>query len=178
MSTVTNHDSRLWGLLEKGKLADLSQFHEPGFFDELPLFSRRADVDFLVDTDESANGILLSFALRYLKSVVAFEEHRRGYFAAITIWTPIDETIVPNLFAWCGSVRELARRLSVTDRSTEAARKVKKLLPKHAQAGPFVVLTDTAAVDDMRRVFITFAKPPYEGFVNWRTFQESATDAR
>jgi hypothetical protein len=103
---------------------------------------------------------------------------RRGYFAAITIWTPIDEVIVPRLFAWCGSVRELARRLSLTDRPTEAARQVKKLLPKRALADRFVVLTDTAAVDDMRRVFITFATPPYEGFANWQSFRKSATDAR
>ena len=84
MIDTDNYESRLWRLLEKGKLADLSQFHRPGFFDEVPLYSRESDVDFLPD-DETANEVLLGFALKFLKSVIAYEQHRSGYFAAITV---------------------------------------------------------------------------------------------
>src|SRR5437762_4130479 len=89
MSKTTNnandYESRLWRLLEKEKLADLSQFHRHGFFDEVPLYSRESDISFLPGDKDEASAILLRFALKYLKSVVAYEEHQTGYFAAITV---------------------------------------------------------------------------------------------
>ena len=54
MNNGNNYESRLWGLLEEEKLADLSQFHQRGFFDEVPLYSREADIDFLGDGKKTA----------------------------------------------------------------------------------------------------------------------------
>ena len=44
-----NYDAKLWDLLEKRKLGNLSQFHQQGFFDEFPLCTRKSDVEFLPD---------------------------------------------------------------------------------------------------------------------------------
>jgi hypothetical protein len=46
------------------KLADLSQFHRRGAFDEVPLFSRECDITFLPQEGNGASEILLRFALK------------------------------------------------------------------------------------------------------------------
>ena len=87
MIKKTNYDSVLWKILEKGRLADLSQYHASPIFEEVPLYSRLSDISFLADllTDE-ANQILLEFSLKFLNSVIAYEVHRAPYLAAISVW--------------------------------------------------------------------------------------------
>ena len=77
MSHTNNYESRLWRLLEAEKLSDLSQFHQRGFFEEVPLIAREADIDFLPQGKDRARQILVRFALKFLKSVIAYEEHRK-----------------------------------------------------------------------------------------------------
>src|SRR5947209_473582 len=85
MNNGDDDESKLWAVLTKEHLVDLSQFHKRRFFDEVPLYSRDSDIDFLAGyTNERANRILLGFALKFLKSVVSYEEHHAPYFAAIT----------------------------------------------------------------------------------------------
>jgi len=105
-----NYDAKLWEVLEKRKMADLSQFHQQDFFDEAPLYTRRSDVDFLPN-GETANEMLLGFALKFLNSVIAYEQHSKGYFAAITLWGFSDDRLVPNIFAWCRPVEESEGKL-------------------------------------------------------------------
>src|SRR5437867_1337302 len=99
MERMNNHyEHRLWKLLEKEKLTDLSQFHADGTFDEVPLFSRESDIDFLPGNHAAASEILLRFALKFLNAVIAYEDHPAGYFAAITIWSGSADLVIPNLF--------------------------------------------------------------------------------
>jgi hypothetical protein len=163
-----NYDARLWDLLEKKKLANLSQFHQEGFFDEVPLYTRKSDVDFLSD-GEKANEILLKFALKFLKSVLAYEQHSKGYFAAITVWyfsdDGSDDRLVPNLFAWCGPVKDLRKKLALQEVTSVFGKRIKKLVPKLRMPDQFGVLEDTETEPSGIRVFIAPKVQPYRGFV-------------
>ncbi len=174
MSDINAYDSRLWRLLEKKKLADLSQFHQPGFFDEVPLYSRASDVDFLPDDENQANGILLRFALKYLKSVVAYEPHRTGYVAAITVWSFSDSRVVPNLFIWCGALRELKKKLALKAVATPFGKQLKKRVPRLNVGDHLEVLEQASTIPDTIRVFIAPARPPYQGFVTLDHFRRPA----
>jgi hypothetical protein len=178
MSDINNYESRLWELLEAKKLADLSQFHRPGFFDEVPLYSRASDVDFLPRDENEANRVLLRFAVKYLKSVVAYEPHRTGYVAAITVWSFSDSPIVPNLFVWCGALRELKKKLALKVVATPFGKHLKKLVPRLNLGDHLEVLEQTSTVPDTIRVFIAPAKPPYHGFVTLDHFRRPARATR
>jgi hypothetical protein len=175
MSDTNNYESHLWKLLEKETLADLSQFHQHGFFDEVPLCSRKSDLDFLLDDENEANKIVLRFALKFLKSVVAYEKHPTGYFAAITVWDFSDEILIPNVFVWCGSVRKLKKKLALSAATTPFAKQIKKLVPRLRLGDQFTVLEDTVTVPDTTRVFITLSDPPYDGFVTLDHFCKAAS---
>ncbi len=174
MTDTNNYESRLWRLLEANNLADLSQFHRRGFFDEVPLYSREADVDFLPGDGIEANEILLRFALKFLKSVVAYERHRRNFFAAITVWSFSDAPLVPNLFVSCGTLRELDRKLALSVVATPFGKQMTRLVPRPRFGEEFTILEDTSTVPDTARVFIAPAHPPYEGFVPLDHFRRPA----
>ena len=174
MIDTSNIESRLWKLLEKGNLADLSQFHQRGFFDEVSLYSRESDVDFLPDDKNEANGILLRFALKYLKSVVAYEQHRTGYFAAITVWSFADAPLVPNLFVWCGAIRGLKEKLVLQTATTSFGKRMKKMASSLGMGGPLEVLEDALTLPEATRVFIAPAQAPYQGLATLGRFRKSA----
>lgn len=170
-----NHDeSRLWRLLEEKGLADLSQFHRRGFFDEIPLYTRRSEVDFLPSDEGEANAILLRFALKFLRAVVAYEPHRTGYFAAVTIWGFADVRLVPNLFVWCDGPRMSATMPVLKSVRTPFGKQIKKLIPRRNPGDSFEVLEETSTVPDAVRVFVAPAEPPYPGFVTLERFRGPA----
>jgi hypothetical protein len=168
-----DYENRLWKLLEKEKLTDLSQFHQRGF-DEVPLFSRESDVEFLPHEDDAASEFLLRFALKFLNSVIAYEKHQSGYFAAITVWNLSAETLVPNLFVWCGDVRDLKEKLALDVAKTSFAKRIKKLLSKLHLCEKFEIREDTSTVPDATRVFIAPERPPYQGFLPLTAFRKQA----
>jgi hypothetical protein len=163
MHNARQYDARLWRLLEEEKLTDLSQFHQPGFTDEVPLYTRKRDIRFL--PADNANEILLGFALKLLRSIIAYQRHRSGYLAAITAWSTPADPIVPNLFVWCGSRRELKPRLALHEVATPFGKQIRRLVSRLRLEKPFTVLEESATVPNMTRVFIGPAQPPYPGFV-------------
>jgi len=178
MSDANNYESGLWRLLEDKKLADLAQFHRRGFFDEVPLYTRERDIDFLPDDKSEANEILLRFALKYLKSIIAYEQHRTGYFAAITVWSFSVAPLVPNLFVWCGAVRPLEEKLALAVAASPFGKQMNKLVPRLRLGDQYKVLEDTSTVADATRVFIAPERPPYQGFVTLDHFQQSASASK
>lgn len=167
IKNVNKYESLLWNVLVKEHLADLSQFHRSGFVDEVPLFSRDSDIDFLKeDTAERANRTLLGFALKFLKSVVSYQEHRSPYFAAITIWSPAHaDRLVPNLFVWSGSVHQLRKKLILDVVKTSFAKKINRIVSAKNPEKGFELLEDTSTDPRDTRVFISFSQPPYQSFV-------------
>src|SRR5436309_2732485 len=128
-----NHvESRFWKILTREHLVDLSQFHKTRCFDEVPLFSRESDIAFLSEyTSEQANTMLLHFALKFLTSVVSYEEHRTAYFAAITVWSLSEsDPFIPYLFVWSGPIRRLGKKLVLDEATSPLGRKIKRLVSK------------------------------------------------
>ncbi len=110
MKNTNDHDSMFWRMLEKNRLVDLSQFHKPDFFEEVPLYSRYADVSFLADhSADEASIVLLKLSLKFLKSVVSYEEHDTPFFAAITVadFSPGDPMVSQTCSFGLNPVREL-----------------------------------------------------------------------
>lgn len=167
MNNGANFDSIFWNVLIKEHLADLSQFHRSGFFDEVPLFSRDSDVSFLKElTIERANGTLIGFALKFLKSVVSYEEHRSPYFGAVTIWSGSQtDLVVPNLFVWSGSVARLRKRLILDVVRTPFGKKIKRIVSARNMPSRFDLFEDISTDPGETRVFISFSEPPYQSFV-------------
>jgi hypothetical protein len=179
MSHVETYESKLWAVLTKEHLVDLSQFHASGFSDEVPLFSRAADTAFLSEeSTEKANGILVGFALKFLNSVVSYEEHRSPFVAAITVWSSAeDDRVIPNLFVWSGPIQRLQKKLVIGAPTTAFAKRIKKTVPRRHARNGFEVLQDTTTDPDETRVFISFSLPPYSGFVPLRKFSPSKIKA-
>jgi hypothetical protein len=180
MKTRAHYDSKFWEILEKERLVDLSQFHKPRFFDEVPLYSRESEISFLAEcTSAQANSVLLQFALKFLRSVISYEEHRTPYFAAITIWNLSEaDAVVPNLFVWSGPVQQLKGKLKLDVPRTPFGKEMKRLVSKLRLRAPFEVLEDTSTTPDSSRVFIAPAKPPYQGFVPLDELRQERPDAR
>ena len=172
-----NYDAKLWAVLESHKMADLSQFHQPGFFDEAPLYTREAEVDFLKG-NENANPILVRFALKFLKSVIAFEPHPKGYFAAITVRDFSDDLLVPNLFAWCRPVQELKRKLALRAVTTAFGKRIARMTRNLGLADDFKILEDKETDRDSTRVFIGPAMRPYHGFATLDSFYRPVLNSK
>ena len=167
MISSNNVESRLWHLLEKEKLADLSQFHRPGHFDEVPLYSRDSDVAFLT---KDADLVLLRFSLKFLRAVVAYQEHRRGYVAAITLRKDVGEHLVPHLFFACEDVRPIQERLVLQCPVTSFGKRTKKLIERCDLGVPFDVFEESVNSGEENRVFISLALPTYLGFATLEHF--------
>ena len=166
MSVKERYDSMLWEILEKNRLADLSQFHKSGFSDEAPLYSRQSDIDFLMgeyDVKE-VNAILLSFALKYLQSVIAYETHPSPYFAAITVWNfSKKEPLIPNIFAH-SKPEMLKEILPLQNASTPFGKQMVRSVVHLEFPDAFDVLEDTGTDPEMERVFIGPSVLPYKSF--------------
>jgi hypothetical protein len=180
MNDNSQFDSAFWKLLEKERLVDLSQFHKPGFFEEVPLFSRKSALAFLSEyAEDRANAILLGFALKFLKSVISYEEHRTPYFAAITVWDfSGGDLLVPNLFVWSGPVQRLERMLALEVPTSSFGKKVKRLVSGRGVRGQFEVLEDSATEPGMLRSFIAPSKPPYPRFVTLDRFRKPVSPVK
>jgi hypothetical protein len=180
MSDKNAYESELWRTLEKEGLADISQFHKPGFFDEAPLYSRTSDVPFLSELAKAdSDPILLSFALKFLRSVISYEAHSTPYFAAITVWNFSDhDPIVPSIFVRSDSLEQLYRDLTLRKVESRFGRDIRRRVSRLHLADPVEVVEDSSTANDMSRVFIAPAVPPYPAFVPVYMFLSEAKLAR
>ena len=167
MKNNSNYESLFWQILEKNRLVDLSQFHRSDFFEEVPLYTRYADISFLSDySRDEAGAILLRFALKFLRSVVSYEEHETPFFAAITVSDfSEDDPVVPNLFVWSKPVLELYEKLILKTAKTPFGKNIKRLVSQIHLPDLYEVLEDTSTNAEFPRAFVAPAFPPYHGFV-------------
>ncbi len=150
-------ESKLWKVLEKEQLADLSQYHRFGFFDEVPLYSRLSQVSFLSNLGrEKANGVLLAFGIKFLNALVGYDAPQWPFLASLTIWDEAGEgLIVPNIFVCSGPVEEeLRSQLRLHAVKAAFSRRIKKLLTRLRMTDLFQVLEDDSTLAEMTRAFI------------------------
>lgn len=173
--TGEQFESEFWRILTKNRLADLSQFHKPGFHDECPLCTRLSDLEFASSLSRAkTNSLLLATSIKYLRSVIAYEKHARPYFAAITVWDHGDEFVVPNLFVWFDDMDKLEESLLLSDAHSSFAKKLKAGVAKLHLPDEFDMLEDDATVVDLNRVFIGPVRHSDENVVPVRRFLQSA----
>jgi hypothetical protein len=174
MKANGDYESKLWKVLEKEGLADLSQFHRNGFFDEVPFYSRTADVSFLRPLGrDKADSALLGFAMKYLKALTWYEIPDRPFLAAITVWhNPNDELIVPNLFVCNGNVGErIEENLALHQVKAAPSKRINRLLSRLQMIESHEVLEDNSTSPDSTRVFIGYSVPPYPNVVPLHVFE-------
>ena len=176
MKKNSDHESAFWAILEKGRLADLSQFHRPHLVEEVPLYTRLSDIAFLSDlSHDEINETLLAFSLKFLNTVISYENHKSHYVAAITIWNFSDEDrIVPNLFIASGFTQKLHDILILSRIKSSFGKGIKRLLTRLHLPNAVDLFEDSATSTEMARVFLSPLVPPYKGFVPLAKFLKPA----
>lgn len=167
-----NYEAALWEVLERGQLSRLSQFHQPRFFEEVPLYTRLSDIAFLSKLSTSQqNAVLLKFSLKFLKSVISYEEHRTPYFAAISVWRYADdEPIVPNLFVWSDLLKKLYDKLTLREAKTRFGKSITRIVSHLRLPDPLEIFEDVETTPELTRLFIGPSLPPYPSFVPSHAF--------
>ena len=168
MTVNGQYESKFWKILEKEGLADLSQFHRFGFFDEVPFYSRLSQVSFLRGLSrDGADRVLLEFALKFLKALIWYETPQWPFLASITAWNESEgEPIVPNLFICSGKVTEqLGERLHLRQPKKAATKRIRALVKQLRMVDALNVLEDDSTMADRTRAFVGFTVPPYPNIV-------------
>jgi hypothetical protein len=172
-----SHDleATFWQMLEKNRLVDLSQYHKPDFFEEVPLFSRYADIAFLKHLSvEEASEVLLRYSLKFLRAVIAYEDHETPFFAAITVSdvSPGDP-IVPSLFVWSRPLVELYERLRLKKPTTPFAKRIKRLVSELAALDFVQIFEEASPAPEAARAWLAPLLPPYHSFAPIYMFAQS-----
>ena len=176
MNNLNKFESQLWRVLESDRLSDLSQFHKSNFHDEVPLYSRFDQIDFLADFPrQQLDEILVAFSIRFLRAVVSYQEHKTPYFAAITIWDFLDDqSVVPNIFFWSDHMKALQNSLSLNPVGTSWGKRIQSAVAGEDFSQKLIVLEDDRTMPSSSRLFISYRKPPYKTFVPLSRFRNKA----
>jgi hypothetical protein len=167
---------RFAAVLKAELLADIpSSFRDPTFFDEIPLYSRYAQIDFLKEYGE-VDQLLLELSLEYLQRVeseLAISKSKR--FIAVTVFRDdANEYIVPSIFVCNGKARARLKDLHLLPPSKGLGETIKILMQKIGHPQDYYVLEDRTTVPDDVRVFISYKSPP-PGMVSLEAFTNGAT---
>lgn len=165
MSLSNRIRQRLEAVLQEEALDDRSQFDMPGFFDEIPLYSRYRQVTFLTKHGD-ADELLIEFALEYLESVVRAKRSSTECFAAITfVEQDGAEFLVPCIYVCNGRIRKRLRSLRLARALSKFAVALKKSLSILKSAPRYAVAQDTISAPGNVRVFIGYRQAPTENHV-------------
>jgi hypothetical protein len=134
-------------LREQRLIDDLPSFAAPAYFDEVPLYSRYQQVDFLKHYGQ-INPPVVELALEYLERVVAaMQPNRLRRFVAVTIITYDNGVhLIPQIFVCNGDVERQLTELRLSEPSEGLGRQVEELVRDVASGGEFSVLEDRTTV--------------------------------
>jgi hypothetical protein len=152
-------------LHEQHLIDDLSVFAGPDYFDEVPLFSRYKQIDFLKQYGDEKL-LIIELALDYLDHVTSsLPGGRTKRLAAITVISDDGgKHLVPHIFICNGEVERRLADLRLTEPTASLGKQVQELVDRARPQGGFRVFADHATVPGDVRVFVAHAAPP-EGFV-------------
>jgi hypothetical protein len=148
----------------------VSTFADPRFFDEVPLYSRYKQVEFLRRYGD-VDLLLIEFAIDYLKQATsAIAPGKAQRFVAITVIRDADdEYIVPYIFVCNSNVKSRLKKLRLSTPFSILGKQIKTLLKKAKLTADFSVFEDRSTVPDDVRIFISYKSPPL-GLMNLKTF--------
>ncbi len=161
-------------VLQEQQLADVAEiFSDRGFCDEVPLYSRYRQVDFLKQYGD-VDLLLMELALDYLERVISeTDAGSSDRFAAITVIR--DEAanyIVPAIFLCNSDARRQLKDLCLDPPNTVLGRRVELLVRRARPGQTLIVLEDQLTVPGAPREFLGFSSPP-AGFVSVQEFYTS-----
>ncbi len=147
-----------------------SNFADPDFFDEVPLYARYNEVDFLKQYGD-VNLLLIELSLDYLERVASLPSTGSDQrFVAITVISDDEnEYIVPSIFVCNRDVITRLKELHLSSPSQGFGQRIEALVKEAERHTTFSVLEDRCTVPDDVRVFISYQSPP-EGFVGIQAF--------
>lgn len=158
-------------VLRRRHMADpASTFADPGFFDEIPLYSRYREVDFL-ERYGDVNLLLVELSLDYLQRVASeIPVVKAKRFLAITVISDDeDEYIVPSVFICNRKVKTQLKDLHLSSPSKGLGKRIEALVKAAKLQTTFSVLEDRCTVPGDVRVFIGYKSPPH-GIVSPKVF--------
>lgn len=157
-------------VLRRRHLDDVaSRFSDPNYFDEVPLYSRYRQVEFLKQFGD-VNLLLMDLALDYLDRVTAESHICRGerLIAITLIHDDEHDYIVPSIFVCNSSVKTRLKNLRLLFPSGRFGLRIKSLV-KSVRGDAFSVYEDRDSVAGDVRVFVSYKEPSY-GFIGLETF--------
>jgi hypothetical protein len=167
--------TRFESVLRDRHLSDPSRFTEPDFFDEVPLYARYKEVEFLKDYgDGNVDLQLIELSLDYLERVTSETPPSKSKrFVAITIIRDDDEYIVPSIFVCNRDVAKRLKELHLSLPTKGLGKQIKNLVKDAGFRNAYTILEDTHTVTDDVRVFIGHKSPP-PGLVAIKEFANGA----
>lgn len=163
---------KLEAVLRDEKLDDRSRYDAPGFFDEIPLYSRYRQVAFLQKYGDPEK-LLIEFALEYLESIAQAKRSPAECFASITVMEHQDaELIVPCIYLCNGRIKSRLRTLRLARPLSKFAAALKSSLEHLGSRSRYALAQDTISAPGHVRVFIGFRKPVVENMITLRTLTE------
>jgi hypothetical protein len=146
-----------------------SAFGDPEFCDEVPLYSRYEQIDFLKH-EGNPDQALLELALSYLERLRQEVQFGDDGWAAITVSRDAaEDPIVPAVFL-CSrlAAQRLATLRLVSPPTTDFGRQMRALLRQaRADWNSFSVFEDTQTVAGEVRIFISLRQPPFP-VLHWK----------
>jgi hypothetical protein len=151
-----------------------SRFREADFCDEVPLYSRYKQVDFLKQCGD-VDRLLLELSLEYLEMVKSERPARKSErFIAVTIFRDsVDEYIIPCIFVCNNRPRTLMKELHLSPPSPGFGEYVHGLAKQMDQSRIYSVLEDRCTVPDDVRVFVGYESAG-AGLLGIETFMNGA----
>jgi len=163
-------------VLKAEQLEDIPPgFRDPTFFDEVPLYSRYEQVDFLKHHGE-VDRLLLELSLDYLKRVRSeLPATTSKRFLALTIVRDDDnECIVPCIFVCNSNAKRRMKDLRLSVPSKGLGKHVQSLMRKTEHSQDYSVLEDRSTFPDEVRVFVSYKTPP-QGLIGLEAFTNGAS---
>lgn len=155
-------------VLQEQQLADIAEIlSDREFCDEVPLYSRYRQVDFLKQYGD-VDLLLMELSLDYLERVTSgtpIESTER--FAAITVIGA--DYLVPSIFLCNSDATRQLKKLSLSRPSTTFGQQIDDLVKRARSDQEYIVLEDQMTVPGAPREFISFRFPP-AGFVSLSDF--------
>ena len=161
--------------LKRQKLSAVSQFSKHGFFDEIPLYSRVREVEFLEPLgQENADLVLIGFGLQYLESIVKKIKAQPFFFAALTFWDfSEEEYLVPNIFVCNGEVENtLLGKLILRQPQSWLSVRVKKAINKINLKSKYQVMEDADTLRECVRVLVGHRVPASQSMLTVSNFTQ------
>lgn len=155
MTTLAAVKEAFEAVLRQEALDDRAQFDVPGYFDELPLFSRYQQMSFL--PRQGPVDLLIQLALDYLDSIVLAKRSAAHCFLAITVRQNAERAmIVPGIFVCNGWVTRRLRALRLARAESPLADLLKSSLCAQSLSSKFALAQDNLSSPGLPRIFIGY----------------------